>query len=309
MEYPNSIDEAGLQARRGNLQGALAIIQRFLQEEASCTDPRETGRALIYLGALHRKLGNFVQAREALDRLLADSSIGRGLQAQSWIEVALVHWQTRDLEAGFCALDRAEELLDFGKEPETSLERAEVLLRFHMTFGLLLSASDRPQAALSQYELALDHMNRVRSPYRVTCHMNMANMHAVLGDRCRARSHLGIALETMQEIGLENVECMIQLFETLATFNLFVAGCEQKAIDALMSIPEEVVKDFAAYRRVFDFFSSIIVMAREHRFDLPKLLQLVEEYGNDPLIRAYLPVLVTGCAPPAAESSSPPGDE
>ncbi len=55
--------------------------------------------------------------------------------------------------------------------------------------------------------------------------------------------------------------------------------------------------------KVFDFFSSIIVQLHEGKIDLGKIRESIREYGNDPLIKAYLPVLLTGAPPPGDNGS------
>ena len=96
---------------------------------------------------------------------------------------------------------------------------------------------------------------------------------------------------------------LVNIFETLAVHNLFVAGSQQKAIDALSNISEKVVSNFADFRKVFDFFCSIIVQLHDGNFDLEKIRESIKEYGDDPLIKAYLPVLLTGAPPPGSDDS------
>ncbi len=49
---------------------------------------------------------------------------------------------------------------------------------------------------------------------------------------------------------------------------------------------------------VFDFFAEIMIQRRKGKFDLGKIRQLVKDQGDDPLIKAYLPSLITGAPQP-----------
>jgi hypothetical protein len=67
---------------------------------------------------------------------------------------------------------------------------------------------------------------------------------------------------------------------------------------SLKLLSEKVVNNFAEFRKVFDFFSSIIVQLHEGKIDLEEIREQIKAYGDDPLIKAYLPVLLAGAPPP-----------
>jgi len=183
------------------------------------------------------------------------------------------------------------------KTPGMDPVHDKVLINFLSARGLLYQYTGRTDEALATFQQKLEiiiirHATIDSSHEFINTYLNLYNCHMVLGNRDKALEYITLAHARLQSLDKPYAYGLLTFFENLAIHNLFAAGSQNEAINALTNISEKVVKDFADFRQVFDFFSSIIVQLHEGKVDLEKIRESIREYGDDPLIKAYLPVLL-----------------
>lgn len=294
------IDEATRRYDGGEFQTAIEMLLEVIDTWPRDAPPGERQRAQLYLATMYRTRGDRHIALELLTGLEKEPDLDPVLRPKVLLEQAKVHRDLGDLPACSGFLRQAEELIDFTVTPETDREQIHLLALYHTTCGRYSQETDNPRRAIEHFLLARDHATTIGHRVLVNLYLNLANSHAVLGERDVARDYLSLAFAALKSLDSPYAYGLVHYFETLATFNLFVYDSREKAIDCLSKISEKMVDNFDDFKRIFDFFGEVLVQHHEGRFDLEKLKR-VRDYYDNPLIQAYLPSLIAGAPRPGEE--------
>lgn len=309
MDENHPIEKAIRRAYLGDFGGAIGLLRQFLDASPAEGSAVERDRARLLVASCFRNHGDYDESLAMLRELAGNPAVDKTLRAHAWIETAINQKCRGDYPQAFQSLDLAERLMDFHVHPGEAYEKDTLFSQYHLCRGNLCYRTGRMEEALQEYLRARDFYLPTGSRYLVNCYLNIANIHAIVGRKGRARECIALALATQRQFGHEHAYGLVHLFEVLASHNLFVYGSEQKAIDSLMQISEEVVKNFGDFSKVFDFFSSILVQLHGGKIDLDVIRKITHEYGDDPLIKDFLPSLLTGCPPPAESAGGDLEDE
>lgn len=187
--------------------------------------------------------------------------------------------------------------------PSPDLQKA--LVDYLNTRALLRLHQGRSHESLTDLQQALDWLISLSSDRPcikdfVVVYINFYNVHMILGNATKAQEYLVLSYAKMKAMDKPNAYGLSLFLENLACYKLFVAGSQREAIDAMGRISEEVVLNFNDIRRDFDFFSSIIVQLHEGKIDVEEIREQIKSYGDDPLIKAYVPTLLYGAPPPGS---------
>lgn len=282
----------------GRAGESVEITTQFLRVHPAAADPAQRDRARVYLAAFLRHAGEYDAAADAA------LAVARGSDSVDWfrpfalVELSIVSRLRHDPRAAERYLDEADALAAGPHAPPDEDDRN--CLRAHAlhTRAKVLSTLGRHEEAMVRYREARDLMAEWGSATLVNCYVGLAIEATILGRRDEASRYLALAHSTLVTLGRPYAYGLAALFETMAAMQLFVHGSEQGAIDTLMDISEEVVAGYGDFRKVFDVFGELIAGRAEGRFDLDRIRDLVRDYGDDPLITAFLPTLIAGAPRP-----------
>ncbi len=290
----------------GDVESAITTLRRFLNRQAEPTWVSENARAYLNIGVFLRIQGHHEEPLRIYSTLVKASESDVHVRANALVEMAVIHTRAGQPDQAEACFASVCALIDCNQEPGIDPVHDKVMVHFLNNKGLLRLTQERANEALMNLRKSLDHIIAVHAtedfskPF-VTAYLNLYYCHMILGNHDQAIEYLLLARAKLMNLDTPFAYELVNIFETLAVHNLFVAGSQQNAIDALSYISEKVVSNFADFRKVFDFFCSIIVQLHDGKIDLEKIRESIREYGNDPLIKAYLPVLLAGAPPPGSD--------
>jgi len=303
MKYEKALQRSREYAQDGDVDRAIETIEAFFKGKDEASRLSTYDRATLYLGHFFRVRGEYEQGLELLHAVADADGAGEKVRVLALCEAAVIYRLTLRFDEAEAVLRRAEIRLEGRMTPGEDPDQDKVLINFLAARGQLYQYTGRHEEALADFRQKLEviigrHATADSSHEFITTYMNLYNCHMVLGNRDKALKYLTLAHARLQSLERPYAYGLLTFFENLAIHNLFAAGSQDEAISALAHISESVVKNFADFRKVFDFFSSIIVQLHEGRVDLEVIRDGIREYGADPLIKTYLPVLLGHAAPP-----------
>ncbi len=303
MNYEKSLERAVDLYNQGNLDDAITLLKSFLNKKTEEAWFTKYPKATLYLGTLYRFRGDWDEGIGVLLSLSQNLHTNAIDKIHALMQLSLLHislLQYRDAES---LLEQSESGIASLEISETDPQKIRLLQLFHSARASLRDYQGRSREALEHHQESLTLLIQLQPNMDcdrafIYTYLNLYNCHMILGNKVIATEYIVLAHAKMTALKKPYALGLVQFFDSLASHNLFTAGSQAKAISALSNISEEVVTNFADFRKIFDFFSSIIVQLHEGKVDLEKVRESIREYGNDPLIKAYMPVLLTGAAPP-----------
>lgn len=292
----------------GNLPGAEKLLSDGLKRKPKTAWFTTYAHAYLWLGVICRRRGKLPEAMRIYLDMINTESTDQLVRINAMTEMANCCRDMQDFDNAQHWFERIEGLLDMSKAPAgQNIELDKVIVHYLGNRGMLEFSQCRYSDAIESLGCSLDHniaVNAVEEDPKpfITIYLNLYNCHLALGNIELAKEYLLLARAKMLSLKVPYAHGLIQFFENLATFNLFATGSSHKAIESLMQISEEVVTEFAEFRKVFDFFSSIIVQLHEGKIDVEEVRVRIKEYGDDPLIKAYIPTLLYGAPPPGSDN-------
>lgn len=291
----------------GDLSESLKVAQNALARKPKSAWYTTYGFVYFWTGFIYHMQGLIQEARSVFLDLIGSEQTERMIRIRSLTELAHCHLNEGEHQEARHWFGRAEELL--GQSPEPGVDE-----EFDRTMAHHLINRSVFEFYQQEFAHAIETANRCHefiiaiptpddsAKFLITNYLNLVNYHLALGNAAMAREYLQLARATMISTKALFAHGMVHFFENLATYNLFAAGSSTATIDALSEISERSVNNFAEFRRLFDFFSSIIVQLHEGKIDVEEIREQIKAYGDDPLIKAYVPTLLYGAPPPGDES-------
>ncbi len=291
----------------GNLGRAISLLTRCLQGKDEASRHGKLAKATLYLGTLYRFHGRWDQSIKELRGLAESGFVSPTNQAHAYIQLANTYKSLLKYDQSEVCLERANSILcspDYSEDTSDWLKASQL---YHSTLANLLDQQGRSEEALVEYQQSLDILIGLQSVLSckralINIYLNLYNCRMILGHSDTAIEYLTLAHAQMQTLESPYAYGLIQFFENMAIHNLMAAGSPRAAIKALTNISEEVVSNFADFRKIFDFFSSIIVQLHEGKIYVEEIRKQIKEYGDDPLIKAYIPTLLYGAPPPGSDN-------
>jgi len=293
---------------KGDLQGAETLLKETLNRKPKQKWYTIFAGEYLWLGYIQEKRGLKQDARRIYQELIDAEQTRLIVRARAMTCLAQNLNSEGDIEGSHQWLKRAGELLEQSQRSSRSTDHDKAMAQFLSTRSLILYSQERFEEALSGWGRCHEYMSSINasedfSKHFVTNYLNIFNCHLALGNIPLAKEYLLLARAKLLSLDKPYAHGLVHFFENLATFNLFAAGSTQQTIDSLLQISEKVVNEFDEFRRVFDFFSSLIVQLHDGKIDVGEIREQIKAYGDDPLIKAYIPTLLYGAPPPGSDEA------
>lgn len=298
--FDRRIDRAIELYDSGECRAAIRLLLEVIDTWPPDKPPYDRKRAQLYLSSMYFNRGQKQIAMELLGELERDVHLDLFLRSHLSLELAKIHLSRGKTDLCLDYLGLAANLIDFNVGTDEGSDPIYLVCSYHIGCGRYFDKIGKPEKAIEHYLLARDRAISIEHKILATVYINLANSHAVIGERELARSDLALAYSVLKSQETPYAYGLVHYFETLATFNLFIYDSKEKAIHCLSKISEEVVNDMDEFKRVFDFFGELLVQCHGEKFELDKL-KAIEKYYDDPLVRAYLPSLIAGAPRPGEE--------
>ena len=294
------IDQATSLYDCGERPVAIRMLLEVIDTWPAEAPPYDRQRAQLYLASMYHDRGMSQIAFDLLGELERDVDLDLFLRSLLSLVLAKIHLARGNPDLGLDYLGVAANLIDFSVDSTAGADPVYLVCSYHFNCGRYFDAIGKPQKAIEHYLLARDRAISIEHKILATIYLNLANSRAVIGEREKARDDLALAFSVLKNQDIPYAHGLVHYFETLAAFNLFVYDSQEKAIDCLSRISEEVLHNMDEFKRVFDFFGELMIQCHEGKFNLEKLKE-IKDYYDDPLIRAYLPSLIAGAPRPGEE--------
>jgi tetratricopeptide (TPR) repeat protein len=306
MKYEKLLKRSTALADRGNLDSAIAALEGFLRDKSPREQLIDYSRASLYLGFIYHQKGDTAESIQILEKLSESAATDIYIRGHA-IDIQIrTQRQLGRYDAAEQCCQQFLQLMEDIDPADSPTEYKKLFADFLSSRAILREHQGRFTEAQEDLGTALEWVISLNSHRNCSkdftiIYINLYNLHMLLGNTDQAQEYLVLAHAKMKTLKNPYMYGLTLFLENLATHNLFAACSQREAIAALSHLNEKAVNNFADLRKVFDFFSSIIVQLHDGKIDLEKIRESIREYGDDPLIKAYLPTLLAGAPPPGSD--------